>query len=66
MLQNVRDTIDGPVLVHVVTQKGKGYGPAEESADKYHGVDKFDVITGAQAKASANAPSLHQGLRRER
>lgn len=57
VLKNVRDTIDGPVLIHVVTQKGKGYGPAEESIDKYHGVNKFDVITGAQAKAPANAPS---------
>ena len=57
VLKNVRDTIDGPVLIHVVTQKGKGYGPAEASPDKYHGVNKFDVITGAQAKAPANAPS---------
>ena len=47
----------GPVLVHVVTQKGKGYAPAEASADKYHGVVKFDVVTGAQAKAKANAPA---------
>jgi 1-deoxy-D-xylulose-5-phosphate synthase len=47
----------GPILVHVVTQKGKGYAPAEASADKYHGVVKFDVITGAQAKAPSNAPS---------
>ena len=57
VLKNVRDTVSGPVLIHVVTQKGKGYGPAEASADKYHGVNKFDVITGAQAKAPANAPS---------
>ncbi len=57
VLKNVRDTIDGPVLIHVVTQKGKGYGPAEAASDKYHGVNKFDVITGAQAKAPANAPS---------
>jgi len=57
VLKNVRDNHDGPVLVHVVTQKGKGYGPAEESADKYHGVNKFDVVTGAQAKAPANAPA---------
>jgi 1-deoxy-D-xylulose-5-phosphate synthase len=57
VLKNVRDTISAPVLIHVVTQKGKGYAPAEESADKYHGVNKFDVITGAQAKAPANAPS---------
>lgn len=56
VLKNVRDAGDGPILVHVVTQKGKGYGPAEEAADKYHGVSKFDVITGAQAKATPNAP----------
>ena len=57
VLKNVRDEIDGPVLVHVVTQKGKGYPPAEAAADKYHGVSKFDVVTGAQVKAKANAPS---------
>jgi len=57
VLMNVRDKDDGPVLVHVVTQKGKGYTPAEESADKYHGVNKFDVSTGAQVKPKANAPS---------
>ena len=57
VLKNVRDAQDGPILVHVVTQKGKGYGPAESSADKYHGVSKFDVVTGEQAKAKANAPS---------
>ncbi|MGE3304876.1 MAG: 1-deoxy-D-xylulose-5-phosphate synthase [Rhizobiaceae bacterium] len=57
VLRNVRDNIQGPVLIHVMTQKGKGYPPAEASADKYHGVNKFDVITGAQAKAPANAPS---------
>lgn len=57
VLKNVRDNYAGPVLIHVVTQKGKGYPPAEASADKYHGVNKFDVITGAQAKAPANAPS---------
>src|SRR5947207_147186 len=56
VLKNVRDFKDGPVLVHVVTQKGKGYGPAEISADKYHGVVKFDVKTGAQAKSKSNAP----------
>ena len=48
---------DGPILVHVVTQKGKGYAPAEAAADKYHGVVKFDVVTGAQAKAKPNAPA---------
>jgi 1-deoxy-D-xylulose-5-phosphate synthase len=57
VLKNVRDNEPGPVLVHVVTQKGKGYAPAEASDDKYHGVVKFDVATGAQAKAKAGAPS---------
>jgi 1-deoxy-D-xylulose-5-phosphate synthase len=57
VLRNVRDHGDGPVLVHVVTKKGKGYPPAEASADKFHGVTRFDVITGAQAKLVANAPS---------
>jgi 1-deoxy-D-xylulose-5-phosphate synthase len=57
VLKNVRDANAGPVLVHVVTQKGKGYPPAENSADKYHGVAKFNVITGAQAVAKPNAPS---------
>src|SRR5476651_1821032 len=57
VLQNVRDAKDGPILVHVVTQKGKGYAPAEASSDKYHGVVKFDIATGKQAKAKANAPS---------
>ncbi|MDQ2954966.1 MAG: 1-deoxy-D-xylulose-5-phosphate synthase [Pseudomonadota bacterium] len=57
VLKNVRDTKNGPILVHVVTQKGKGYAPAESSADKYHGVVKFDIATGAQAKAKSNAPS---------
>ena len=65
VLKNVRDAKNGPILVHVVTQKGKGYGPAESSADKYHGVSKFDVITGAQAKAKANAPSYTSRLRRK-
>ena len=55
--KNVRDMKNGPVLVHVVTQKGKGYAPAETSADKYHGVVKFDVATGAQAKSKAAAPA---------
>ncbi|WP_428699892.1 1-deoxy-D-xylulose-5-phosphate synthase [Stappia sp.] len=57
VLKNVRDTHQGPVLIHVVTRKGKGYEPAENSADKYHGVAKFDVVTGKQAKPKANAPS---------
>ncbi|MCH8685918.1 1-deoxy-D-xylulose-5-phosphate synthase [Pedomonas mirosovicensis] len=56
VLENVRDAKDGPILVHVVTKKGKGYAPAEASADKYHGVNKFDVITGAQVKPQAKAP----------
>jgi 1-deoxy-D-xylulose-5-phosphate synthase len=57
VLKNVRDMETGPILVHVVTQKGKGYGPAEASADKFHAVVKFDVATGAQAKAKPNAPA---------
>ncbi len=57
VLKNVRDAKQGPILVHVVTRKGKGYGPAEESDDKYHGVSKFNVITGAQVTAKSNAPS---------
>ena len=57
VLRNVRDSEGGPILIHVVTQKGKGYAPAEASADKYHGVVKFDPVTGQQAKAPANAPS---------
>ncbi len=57
VFQNIRDADTGPILVHVVTKKGKGYEPAESSADKYHGVGKFNVITGAQAKAPSNAPS---------
>src|SRR5262245_59692661 len=57
VLRNVRDTQNGPILVHVVTQKGKGYEPAETSADKFHGVNRFTVITGAQEAASGGAPS---------
>ena len=56
VLQNVRDAKTGPILVHVVTQKGKGYAPAEASADKYHGVVKFNVLTGEQKKSVAKAP----------
>ncbi len=56
ILRNVRDAEIGPILVHVVTQKGKGYPPAEASSDKYHGVVKFDVATGAQAKSKGGAP----------
>lgn len=57
VLKNARDIVDRPVLVHVVTQKGKGYAPAESAADKHHAVVKFDVVTGQQAKAQAKAPS---------
>jgi 1-deoxy-D-xylulose-5-phosphate synthase len=57
VLENVRDSEHGPILVHVVTKKGKGYAPAEAAADKYHGVQKFDVITGAQAKAPPGPPA---------
>jgi len=57
VLENVRDAEEGPILVHVVTKKGKGYAPAENAADKYHGVQKFDVITGAQAKAPPGPPA---------
>ena len=57
ILENVRDAAEGPCLIHVVTQKGKGYAPAEASADKYHGVQKFDVITGEQAKSASGPPS---------
>ncbi|MEM7068830.1 MAG: 1-deoxy-D-xylulose-5-phosphate synthase [Pseudomonadota bacterium] len=57
VLRNVRDNAKGPVLIHCMTKKGHGYAPAEASADKYHGVSKFDVVTGTQAKATPNAPS---------
>lgn len=57
VLKNVRDAKQGPILIHVVTRKGKGYAPAEESDDKFHGVAKFNVVTGAQIKTKANAPS---------
>jgi len=57
VLENVRDATEGPILVHVVTQKGKGYAPAEAASDKYHGVQKFDVVSGEQAKAPAGPPS---------
>ncbi|MFL5200136.1 MAG: 1-deoxy-D-xylulose-5-phosphate synthase, partial [Microvirga sp.] len=57
VLRNVRDARQGPILVHVVTKKGKGYPPAEASDDKYHGVNRFNVITGAQVAAKPNAPS---------
>jgi 1-deoxy-D-xylulose-5-phosphate synthase len=57
VLKNVRDAKQGPILLHVVTKKGKGYPPAEASDDKYHGVNKFNVITGAQVAQKPNAPS---------
>src|SRR5262249_57686140 len=58
VLRNARDSrLDKPILIHAVTRKGKGYPPAENSADKYHGVGKFDVITGKQAKPVANSPA---------
>ncbi len=61
VLENVRDAAEGPCLVHVVTRKGKGYAPAENSADKYHGVQKFDVITGEQKK-SVGGPPAYQNV----
>ena len=61
VLENVRDAAEGPCLIHVVTQKGKGYAPAENSADKYHGVVKFDVVTGEQKK-SAGGPPAYQNV----
>ena len=57
VLRMVRDRATGPMLIHVITQKGKGYGPAEAARDKGHGVGKFDVVTGTQAKSIPNAPS---------
>ena len=57
VLRNVRDTENGPILIHVVTQKGKGYEPAETSADKFHGVSRFNVVTGAQEPSSGGPPS---------
>ena len=57
VLENVRDTRNGPILVHVVTQKGKGYAPAEASADKYHGVGKFNVLTGEMKKSNSKGPA---------
>ena len=58
VLKNVRDAKQGPILVHVVTKKGKGYAPAEAADDKYHGVNKFNVVTGAQVKPKPNAPNF--------
>jgi 1-deoxy-D-xylulose-5-phosphate synthase len=62
VLENVRDNAEGPVLIHVVTQKGKGYAPAEASADKYHGVVKFDVVTGKQDKGPGGGPPAYQNV----
>jgi 1-deoxy-D-xylulose-5-phosphate synthase len=60
VLRNVRDARHGPILVHVVTQKGKGYPAAEAARDKYHGVAKFNIVTGAQVKPKSNAPTYTQ------
>ena len=57
VLRNARDAQQGPILIHVVTKKGKGYAPAESAADKYHGVNRFNIVTGEQVKATPNAPS---------
>lgn len=57
VLRTVKQRATGPMLIHVMTKKGKGYGPAEDSADKYHGVAKFDVVSGKQKKTPSNAPS---------
>ncbi|MGQ3348555.1 1-deoxy-D-xylulose-5-phosphate synthase, partial [Bosea sp. (in: a-proteobacteria)] len=69
VLRNVRDAPNGPILVHVVTQKGKGYAPAEATADKYHAVVKFDVASGVQEKTVSSAPAytkvFSQALLRE-
>ena len=62
VLENVRDAEIGPMLVHVVTQKGKGYAPAENSADKYHGVVKFDVVSGKQDKGPGGGPPAYQNV----
>lgn len=60
LLENIKTMQDGPILLHVVTQKGKGYAPAENSADKYHGVSKFSVVTGEQAKGAAGPPAYQK------
>jgi 1-deoxy-D-xylulose-5-phosphate synthase len=62
VLENVRDNAEGPVLIHVVTQKGKGYAPAEAADDKYHGVVKFDVVTGKQDKGPGGGPPSYQNV----
>ena len=62
VLENVRNAAEGPCLIHVVTQKGKGYAPAEAAADKYHGVAKFDVVTGKQDKGAGGGPPAYQNV----
>ena len=62
VLENVRDAEEGPILIHVVTNKGKGYAPAEQSDDKYHGVAKFDVVSGKQDKGPAGGPPAYQNV----
>ena len=62
ILENVRDTDEGPMLVHVVTKKGKGYAPAESAADKYHGVVKFDVVSGKQDKGPGGGPPSYTAV----
>ena len=57
VLRTVKERATGPILIHVITKKGKGYAPAEEARDKGHGVSKFDVVTGEQRKSPSNAPS---------
>jgi 1-deoxy-D-xylulose-5-phosphate synthase len=62
VLENVRDADEGPMLVHVVTKKGKGYAPAENAADKYHGVVKFDVVSGKQDKGPGGGPPSYTSV----
>ena len=62
ILENVRDADEGPILVHVVTKKGKGYGPAENAADKYHGVVKFDIVSGKQDKGPGGGPPAYTAV----
>jgi 1-deoxy-D-xylulose-5-phosphate synthase len=62
ILENVRDAEEGPILVHAVTKKGKGYGPAENAADKYHGVVKFDIVSGKQDKGPGGGPPAYTAV----
>ena len=62
ILENVRDATEGPILVHAVTKKGKGYGPAENAADKYHGVVKFDIVSGKQDKGPGGGPPAYTAV----